>query len=229
MTTSWNGIPVSNPILLILQLHSTRMESDTLNKIVYSRNVVEFVAVASEFCRVVESSAQYYAPALVDLTRKLLPLLYFKASLLPEVNPVADDPLEKNVTELDYMVLLQKWTEILGEHDTFYEVFDPDIQFGSETVTASVSENILDIYQDLKDFVMAYSLGNEEVMNDSLAECRSHFVEFWGQRLVNVLRALHQLTFSGFTHEGEMRPVKPNAPEENSSGWVNHFFGPDNE
>lgn len=119
------------------------------------------------------------------------------------------------------MVLLQKWTEILGEHDTFYEVFDPDIQFGSETVTASVSENILDIYQDLKDFVMAYSLGNEEVMNDSLAECRSHFVEFWGQRLVNVLRALHQLTFSGFTREGEMRPVKPNAPERNSSdGYI---------
>ncbi len=205
------------------------MDGNPVNGIVYSKNVVEFVAVASEFCKMAESAAQYYTPALVDLTRKLLPLVYFKASLLPEAEQLSDDPLEKYVSELDYSLILEKWTEKLGEHDTFYEVFDPDIQFGSETVTASISENILDIYQDLKDFVISYSLGNEEVMNDALAECRTHFAEFWGQRLVNVLRALHQLSFSDFgTGEGEKKPARRNSGKS-SSNWVDHFFGNDDE
>ena len=163
------------------------------NSIVYSRNVIEFVAVATEYTVLIESVSNYKTGVLIDITRKLLSLLYLKASMLPDVKPVLDEELEKYVTELDYNRWLDKWAGKLGEYDTFYEVFDPEIQFGSETVTAGISENLLDIYQDLKDFVTAYSLGNEEVMNDALAECISHFREFWGQRLVNVLRALHQL------------------------------------
>ena len=205
------------------------MEGDPGNSTVYSKNVVEFVAVASEFCKVAESADQYATPALVDLARKLLPLLYFKASLLPETEQISDDPLEKYVTEFDYSLLLEKWTEKLGEDDSFYEVFDPEIQFGSETVTASIAENISDIYQELKDFVIAYSLGNEEVMNDALVECRNHFGEFWGQRLVNVLRALHQLAFSGVDREETgKRPDKGQAGKS-SSNWVDHFFGSDDE
>lgn len=200
------------------------MEKNGLDHLVYGRNVVEFVAVASEFCRVVEVPGNYGLPALADLTRKLLPLLYFKASLLPVVEPMSDDPLEKYVTELDYNLYLGKWAEILGESDAYQEVFDPDIQFGTERVTASISESLLDIYQDLKDFLTAYSLGNEEVMHDALAECTAHFGEFWGQRLVNVLRALHQLVFSGALENGERPQPGNTGSRRDASGWVDRFF-----
>lgn len=199
------------------------MENNGINSLVYGRNVVEFVAVASELCQVVENPGRYTLPGLVDLTRKLLPLLYFKASLLPVAEPVADEPLEKFVTELDYNRYLQKWAEILGEHDHYPELFDPDIQFGSEAVTASISESLMDIYQDLKDFLTSYSLGNEEVMNDALAECRTHFADFWGHRLVSVLRALHLLTFSGQLEAGDGAVEAPGRPR-GSSGWVDRFF-----
>lgn len=206
------------------------MDEKQLNSVVYSRQVVEFVAVGSEFCRIVENAGEYSAPALADLTRKILPLLYFKASLLPDTAQQLDEPLEKYVNELDYNMLLFKWASILGESDSYYEVFDPDIQFGSETVTAGISENIMDIYQDLKDFITSYSLGNEEVMNDALFVCRSHFGEFWGQRLVNVLRALHQLVFSGIKDESPIRHKETNHDDKpQSTGWVDHFFRPSGE
>lgn len=192
---------------------------------VYAKNVVEFVAVASEFCHVVESASQYNRTGLVDHTRKLLPLLYFKASLLPDVSSSLDESLEKYVTELEYNLHLDKWMQKLDEYDAFYEVFDPDIQFGSETVTASISENILDIYQDLKDFLTAYSLGDEDVMHDALAECRDHFRDFWGQRLVNVLRALHQLYALGDRLEEERGKIQGNRDNTHrSSNWVDRFF-----
>jgi hypothetical protein len=171
-----------------------KMDPENKSEIVYSQNVVEFVTVAKEFCLLVESATHHSTVNLIDLSRKMLSFLYLKACLLPDITPVLEENLEKYVTELEYNRLLQKWSDKLGEYDTYFEVFDPEIQFGKETVTASISESVLDIYQDLRDFLISYSMGIEEVMNDALGECINHFRDFWGQRLVNVLRAFHQLS-----------------------------------
>ena len=33
-------------------------------------------------------------------------------------------------------------------------------------------------------------------MNDALVVCREHFEEFWGQRLLNAMRALHDVKYN---------------------------------
>lgn len=195
-------------------------------EIIYSKNVVEFVTVANEYCATVENISRISAKENLLKLQKLLPLLYLKAAILPKTDKLLDEELEKYVSELDYNVLHQKFLQILNEYDNFYEVFDPNIQFGNETVTASISENLMDIYQDLKNFLIAYSIGNEEVMNDALFDCTYHFEEFWGQQLVNVLRAVHMLVFSNVEFTAS------NTNDENISGagnpkWLNNFWGND--
>jgi hypothetical protein len=167
-----------------------------LHQLVYSKNVIEFLTVASEFCRIIEGAEENHLHNSLGKLQKILPLLYLKAALLPENEIVLDDDIEKHVTEFDYNLYNRKWLKALGENDSFYEVFDPSIQFGQETVTASISENLADIYQPVKNFVFSCSIGNEEVMNDALYECRYSFEEYWGQNLVNVLRAIHRLVYS---------------------------------
>ncbi len=198
------------------------------HQIVYSKNVVEFVTVASEYCSSVENVAKISAEINLQKMQKLLPLLYLKAAMLPKNERQLDEELEKYISELDYNVLHQKWLVLLNEYDSFYEVFDPSIQFGQETVTASISENLLDIYQDLKNFLVAYSIGNEEVMNDALAECVEHFEEFWGQQLVNVLRAVHMLAYSNadFSKEINNEEVQPG---KGNPKWLDSFWGTDED
>ena len=198
------------------------------HQIVYSKNVVEFVTVASEYCNSVENVAKITAEINLQKMQKLLPLLYLKAAMLPKNERQLDEELEKYISELDYNVLHQKWLVLLNEYDSFYEVFDPSIQFGQETVTASISENLLDIYQDLKNFLIAYSIGNEEVMNDALAECVEHFEEFWGQQLVNVLRAVHMLAYSNadFSKEINNEEVQPG---KGNPKWLDSFWGTDED
>jgi len=200
------------------------MDENSLFDIVYSKNVVEFVTVASEYCKTVESVLHHSLQENLIKLQKLLPLTYLKAALLPQTEKVLEEEPEKFVTELDYNVLHQKWLHMFGENDSFYEVFDPNIQFGQETVTASISENLLDIYQDLKDFLEAYSIGNEEVMNDALSECVFHFREFWGQQLVNVLRAIHMLVCSDddLSENEKMNEVKPGT---GNPKWLDEFWG----
>lgn len=198
------------------------------HQVVYSRNVVEFVTVASEFCTSVEKVAKLPAEHNLLKMQKLLPLLYLKASMLPKTERLLDEELEKYVSELDYNMLHQKWLLLLNEHDSFYEVFDPSIQFGHETVTASISENLLDIYQDIKNFLISYSLGNEEVMNDALVECVEHYEEFWGQQVVNVLRAVHMLVYSN-TDFGENIKNDEVQPGKGNPKWLDNFWGTDEE
>jgi len=54
---------------------------------VYSRNVVEFVAVANEFCKYAEHTGEIKGVDLLKILQRILPLMYLKASLLPELEP----------------------------------------------------------------------------------------------------------------------------------------------
>ncbi len=203
------------------------MSDSEIHAVVYSRNVVEFVTVANEFCNLIEKVNQSPAAQSLQYLRKILPLLYLKATLLPENEKILDEELEKFVGEFEYNRLQQRWLTLLGEHDSFYEVFDPEIQFGEEKVTSSISENLLDIYQDLKDFVTSYSLGNESVMNDALNECVQHFEDFWGQRLVNVLRAIHKLVIDKVQFEDESSAGSTDniQPGTGNPEWLDKFWG----
>ncbi len=203
------------------------MSDSNLHLVVYSKDVVEFVTVANEFCNLIEKVQHYPAGQNIQNLRKILPLLYLKATLLPENEKVLEDELEKYVSDLDYNLLHQRWLTLLGEYDSFYEVFDPEIQFGEETMTSSISENLLDIYQDLKDFLTSYSLGDEGIMNDALNDCVLHFEEFWGQRLVNVLRAIHKLVSDKveFDNEGRAGGTDNIQPGTGNPEWLDRFWG----
>ena len=202
------------------------MDSESIHSLVYSKKVVEFVTLTGEFCNSVENVRNFSAEENLRKMQLILPLLYMKALLLPRTEQVLDGEPEKFVTEMDYNVLQQRWLEILGENDSYYEVFDPDLQFREETATASISENLMDIYQDLKDFITSYSLGDESIMNDALYDCVFHFSEFWGQRLVNVLRAIHMLLTGGtdFTDNRETEGDIDTEQGKDLPRWFERFF-----
>jgi hypothetical protein len=203
------------------------MSNADYHSVVYSKNVVEFVTVANEYCNTIENIHLNSVEQNLQSLRRLLPLLYLKATLLPENEKVLDEELEKYVSEFVYNRWQQRWLQALGEYDSYYEVFDPDIQFGEETVTASITENLMDIYQDLKDFMVSYSIGDEAVMNDALHECAFHFEDFWGQRLVNVLRAVHKLVTDRveFDKEGRAGDENEIKPGTGNPDWLNKFWG----
>jgi hypothetical protein len=164
---------------------------------VYSRNVVEFVAVANEFCKYAEHAQQLKGDELLKILQRILPLMYLKASLLPQLEPFFEDGNEKFVTEADWMNINDILTDKFGTANDYLEVFDEKINDTEGPVISSISENMADIYQDMKDFLLLYQTGTGEVMNDAIWECRMNFENFWGQKLVNSMRAIHKFLYSG--------------------------------
>ncbi|MDL2241848.1 DUF5063 domain-containing protein [Bacteroidales bacterium OttesenSCG-928-L03] len=167
-----------------------------MEEIVYSKYTIDFARVALEYCAFVEKIKESNKQTFVDNMTKVLPLLYLKASIVPPIEQDYESDLETKVSEDMYTRVLENVAEVLGNDDLYLETFHPDIKMSDSPVAVKVSEDLADIYQDLGNFIAIFKNGQKETMNDSLALCLDNFRRFWGQRLVNALRALHYMKYN---------------------------------
>ena len=176
------------------------------SQVIFDRNVVEFVTVAAEFCRFLEQAEGMKRTDFVDTILKMLPLLYLKAILLPPCEIMGEEEPENYVTEETYEVLRMNLAAILADRDDYLDVFVSDMKYSDQPITRYISEDLSDIYQDIKDFICLFQSGLNTVMHDALATCQENFRLYWGQKLVNTLRALHEVRYAS-TEEEEDFPA----------------------
>ena len=170
---------------------------------IFDKNVIEFVTVAAEFCAFLERAESMKRSDFVDTSLKILPLLYLKASSLPPCERLGEEELETYVTEEVYEILRLNLAELMGEKDDYLDVFVEDMVYSDQPIKKCISEDLADIYQDIRDFIFVFQLGLNETMNDSLALCQENFGLLWGQKLVNTLRALHDVKYHQEEEEEE--------------------------
>lgn len=174
------------------------------SQVIFDRNVVEFVTVAAEFCKFLEQAEGMKRATFVDTSLKILPLLYLKASMMPKCEMMGEDMPENFVTEETYEIVRMNLAGILAEKDDYLDVFVSDMKYSDQPITKYISEDLADIYQDIKDFIFVFQLGLNETMHDALAICQENFRLYWGQKLVNTLRALHEARYLQGDEEEDM-------------------------
>jgi hypothetical protein len=76
-----------------------------------------------------------------------------------------------------------------------------EMKYSERPISATVSENIADIYQDVRNFVSVYQMELTEQMQSAINICTVNFRTYWGQKLVNVLRPLHSIKSREFENE----------------------------
>jgi hypothetical protein len=169
------------------------MEKESLT--IFDQNVIEFVTVAASYCNFMEQSEGTDRKKFVGTAIKLLPLLYLKASLLPPCSALSLDEVESYVTEDIYEIQRISIANIMGEQDDYLDSFVSELEYSDEPIKKDVSEDLTDIYQDIKDFVFVFKLGLNETMNDALVKCEENFKTIWGPKLLSTLRALHYIWY----------------------------------
>ncbi len=166
------------------------------SELIYSRDTVEFVTVAAEFCAYLEQSEGRERGECVDTLLKLLPLLYLKATLLPKVEGGEGVMLGEQVTEQDYEWIRAVVAAIMGPADEFLDLTPSDALYTDETRLQTLSENLADIYQPVRNFLATYRQGMEDEMGEALWALTDSFELYWGERVVDTLRALHRVKYS---------------------------------
>ena len=147
---------------------------------VYQEPAIEFVTVAVQLCLYLEQAAEHEKADFIEKMLCLLPLLYLKARLLPKATEEMDGYPERFVTEQEYEDLRQFIAQKLGSDDAYLEVFVEEMRYSDEPITAFISENIADIYQEIKDLlgVQVYSsVKMQQTIEKMIADGVDTFVE----------------------------------------------------
>lgn len=188
--------------------------------IVYSKDVLEFVTVAAEYCAFVESVENNSKKDFFLKASKLLSVLYLKTTLLPKIDTVFAESNEKFVAEEDWIFIKNKILEKIGRHEVFVDVYSAIMAKEDDVENISLSEVFADIYQDLMDFLTLYRIGHEESQNDALWECQQNFEQYWGGRLLAGLSAIHNIIYSADDLSDEEVEQNPTTAERDTSNWI---------
>lgn len=160
----------------------------------YSKSVLDFVRTATEYCKYLEQAQETERNDFCRVMRGLLPMLYMGVTMLHDL-PEAAGWNESCVTEADYNYIRATVARIMAEADDFLDVFVEDFKYSEQPVLATVSENLADVYQALRELVEAFRKGYEEAMEVALCDAVAEFEMSWGQKLLGALRAIHDVTF----------------------------------
>ncbi len=158
----------------------------------FSPNIIDFITVSSEYCKHLEQCQNVKRSEFVRTMLTLLPMLYIKTRLLETLDEV-EGYNEPKVTEEDYNYIRQSVNLVLGDADDYLDVFIEDFKYSDQAVLRSISEDLADIYQQLRDMLEVFRAGYDDAIALSLNEVRENFHLFWGQRLLGAMRAMHEI------------------------------------
>jgi hypothetical protein len=200
------------------------MSEHSYDEILQNEQVTQFVTRAAEYCTFVENTGNFSKRDFIRKALSLFSELYTLTMQMPALENATDSVNEKYVTENDWNDIYQKVSKKLGYHNDYLDVFDPVAKEEEDLSVASLGDNFADIYQDMKDFVTLYSMGNDEVMIDALWECRMNFEEYWGHKVLNALRILHRIYFSDEDLEEEEEQQQQQQQDSEDTGRDNWLF-----
>ncbi len=191
-----------------------------MNQRVYHKYTIEFITVVKEFVKLAEQANNYTAQQMATLLHRILPLLYLKATLLPDFNQSSEDDYMDAVDEHSYNYIQHQYEELFGELDIDITLPDFMVENHSQSFV-SLAETIADIYQDAKNVLVNYQTGDENIMESALYHCKQNFETFWGQRLLVAVNALHYLIYQ---QKEAFENIKPKKQEDfntiDSSNWI---------
>lgn len=114
-----------------------------------SREASQFRDVAGRYCALIERSSSLSTAELLVALEPLLALLYHAGAALPEIAPATDGIEESGAggtPEVERALGAR-----FGERDYYREVFDPADAADGDPVGGTLSGDLTEIYQDLRE------------------------------------------------------------------------------
>lgn len=162
-----------------------------------SPNALAFIGLSNEYCHAVEQAADTEREDFVASMTRLLPRIYISAADLSAENDMEDVYyIDDSLDEESYDAVRRGIESMLGEDDTYLEVFEEDMKYSDTPIAASVAEGLSDIYQVLFNFLSAVRDSTEDNIVSALILVGEDFRQYWSRPLCNVLRALNHIRYS---------------------------------
>jgi hypothetical protein len=150
-----------------------------------------FAGLAQRYRQLIDQRETVPVADLLSRVQQLLASLYAAAVSLPDVEG-SDDPPRFQMTNDEWQHLFNSLQAILGPRSHYREVFDPYDPNECEPVTASLADDLADVYRDLREGLHLWDAGHR---HDAVWAWRDGFQSHWGEHATGALRAIHALAY----------------------------------
>ncbi|MDE6317511.1 MAG: DUF5063 domain-containing protein [Muribaculaceae bacterium] len=158
-------------------------------------NTLTFIALCNEYCQTVEAAPNSEQREFVNSMLGLLPRIYITARALESDGALDEGFIDQALDEDSYNSIAEGLQVVMGEDDTFLEVFEEDMKYSDTPVAAAVSELLADLYQVCFNFIATVREAPEDVVASAVAATKEEFEMYWAQTLCNVLRPLNAIYY----------------------------------
>lgn len=166
-----------------------------------SNNSLSLIALTNEFCHFVEISNECTRDMFVARMLKLLPRIYIAISDVEIEGGYGEYYIEPILDEVAYDQVRNSLEVLMANEDIYLEVFVEDMKYSDTPISASVSENLADLYQEFYNLIQSIKDAPSEARQSLIEQCKDNFISYWGQILCNVLRALNTVFYNSNEQE----------------------------
>ena len=135
-------------------------------------NELAFIALANEYCHALEHANECETrDQFVAQMLKLIPRLYITVSDIDD-DAYSEEFIDSALEEDVYDLIRDRVAQIMAEEDIYLEVFLEDMKYSDTPISASISENLADLYQEF--FNLIHSI------QDALTETQNQLHQLLG-------------------------------------------------
>ncbi|TWT56291.1 DUF5063 domain-containing protein [Allorhodopirellula solitaria] len=155
-----------------------------------TQQIDSFAVLASSYCTLIEQHDTYTTEEFITRTRAILPQLYHCALGLPDIE-TTDEDVARNISHDEWSVMFTSLQRKLGINDHYWEIYDPLELDHDQPVAASLSDDLADIWRDLKTGLPSWADCSDTIRKQIVWDWHFSFHHHWSDHAVDALRAIN--------------------------------------
>lgn len=149
--------------------------------------------LASTYCSLIEPHNTHSNEDFITRIREILPVLYHHALQLPDMD-TTDEEVGREVSHDEWSGMFASLQHKLGINDRYWAVFNPLKSDCDDPVIGSLSDDLADIWRDLKTGVSHWSDCSDAMRHQIVWDWHFSFHSHWSNHLVGALHAINWIT-----------------------------------
>ena len=160
-----------------------------------SNNTLALIALCNEYCQSAEQARDLSRDGFIDAVLRLLPRIYIAVTDVPQ-SPDGSEMFMQDALDEDYYDSVCRGIEsVMGEDDTYLDVFEEDMKYSDTPISASIAEGCADLFQVFYNYLETVREAPNELIEEATLTLREDFALYWARTLCNVLRAVNAVRY----------------------------------
>jgi hypothetical protein len=161
-----------------------------IDKALKTSEFINFLNVARNFCSLIDATQIVKTKEFLLVLQQQLLSLYSHGRNIPKVDLEGDSDIEVEIASIDYRNIIS----LIGDKIPFqyyWHVFNPIDDNDTDPVCGDLTDDLSDIYKDLKNSLLLFDSGNIKVKREAIWQFKFDFDSHWSNHCANAIYAIH--------------------------------------